>query len=140
MPCQHQNVFGCSFCPSAMQSFAALATCDSPSLMCMQASQTGNGTAEGAAASEPKPSDAAQPSGAEPSLPHTSGAGPKKPHPSATIPSVPQSGAGHLAKLPLPESDAEHAALPRVEGQPQPGDLVAYKLLEIGADWAPQVQ
>lgn len=43
------------------------------------------------------------------------------------------------SNLSLPESDAEHAALPRVKGQPQPGDLVAYKLLEIGADWAPQV-
>ena len=41
--------------------------------------------------------------------------------------------------LPLPDSDAEHAALPRVQGEPQPGGVVAYKLLEIGPDWAPQV-
>ncbi|KAL0020105.1 hypothetical protein WJX77_000613 [Trebouxia sp. C0004] len=39
----------------------------------------------------------------------------------------------------LPESDAECAALPAVQGYPRPGDIVAYKLLEIGADWAPEV-
>ncbi len=39
----------------------------------------------------------------------------------------------------LPESDAECAALPAVHGYPRPGDIVAYKLLEIGADWAPEV-
>ena len=39
----------------------------------------------------------------------------------------------------LPESEAEHAALAAVRGYPQPGDIVAYKLLEIGADWAPAV-
>lgn len=39
----------------------------------------------------------------------------------------------------LPESEAEHAALAPIRGYPQPGDIVAYKLLEIGADWAPVV-
>lgn len=39
----------------------------------------------------------------------------------------------------LPESDAECAALPAVQGYPRPGDIVAYKLLEIGASWAPEV-
>ncbi len=39
----------------------------------------------------------------------------------------------------LPESDAECAALPAVQGYPMPGDIVAYKLLEIGANWAPEV-
>ena len=39
----------------------------------------------------------------------------------------------------LPESEAEHAALAAVRGYPRPGDIVAYKLLEIGADWAPVV-
>ena len=41
--------------------------------------------------------------------------------------------------LALPESDAECAALPAVQGHPRPGDVVAYKLLEIGANWAPEV-
>jgi hypothetical protein len=40
----------------------------------------------------------------------------------------------------LPQSDAECAALPAVQGYPRPGDIVAYKLLEIGADWAPEVK
>ncbi|DBA84239.1 TPA: hypothetical protein ACH3X2_006300 [Trebouxia sp. C0005] len=39
----------------------------------------------------------------------------------------------------LPESDAECAALPAVHAYPMPGDIVAYKLLEIGANWAPEV-
>lgn len=40
----------------------------------------------------------------------------------------------------LPESDAECAALPAVQGYPTPGDIVAYKLLEIGTSWAPEVE
>ena len=46
-------------------------------------------------------------------------------------------GAG--PSMPLPKTEADHAALPVVEGPLQPGALVAYKLLEIGPDWAPQV-
>ena len=41
--------------------------------------------------------------------------------------------------MPFPETDAEYAALPAVKGPLQPGAVVAYKLLEIGPDWAPQV-
>ena len=40
---------------------------------------------------------------------------------------------------PLPGTDAEYAALPPLTGALQAGDVVAYKLLEIGYDWAPQV-
>ena len=43
-------------------------------------------------------------------------------------------------KMALPETDAECAALPAVQGYPRPGDIVAYKLLEIGASWAPEVE
>ena len=46
-------------------------------------------------------------------------------------------GAG--PSMPLPQTEADYAALPVVEGPLQPGALVAYKLLEIGPDWAPQV-
>ena len=47
--------------------------------------------------------------------------------------------AGSSMPLPLPKTEADYAALPVVEGPLQPGALVAYKLLEIGPDWAPQV-
>lgn len=46
-------------------------------------------------------------------------------------------GAG--PSMPLPRTEADYAALPVVEGPVQAGSLVAYKLLEIGPDWAPQV-
>ena len=46
-------------------------------------------------------------------------------------------GAG--PSMPLPKTEADHAALPVVKWPLQPGALVAYKLLEIGPDWAPQV-
>ena len=113
-----------------MQTLAAVATYDTPSSMCTQASQTAN-------------EDAAL--GAGPDNPHTSEATSSMPQSRAGLSKPQNSGAGPSMPQPhsnssLPESDAEHAALPRVEGQPQPGDLVAYKLLEIGADWAPQVQ
>ncbi len=48
-------------------------------------------------------------------------------------------GDGAGSSMPLPASDAEHAALPAIRGYPLQGDIVAYKLLEIGADWAPEV-
>ena len=57
------------------------------------------------------------------------GAGSKQPLPQ-------QAASAHVA---LPMTDAENAALPAVEGLPVTGDLVAYKLLEIGFDWTPQV-
>ena len=41
--------------------------------------------------------------------------------------------------LPFPASDAEYAALPAINGQPQQGDIVAYRILEIAANWAPEV-
>ena len=40
----------------------------------------------------------------------------------------------------VPATDAENAALPAVQGNPADGDIVAYKLLEIGFDWTPQVR
>lgn len=46
-------------------------------------------------------------------------------------------GAG--PSIALPQTEADYAALPVVEGPLQAGALVAYKLLEIGPDWAPQV-
>ena len=57
------------------------------------------------------------------------GAGSKQPLPQ-------QAAEAHVA---LPLTDAENAALPAVEGLPVTGDFVAYKLLEIGFDWTPQV-
>ena len=38
-----------------------------------------------------------------------------------------------------PTTAAECEALPAVAGAPQPGDVVAYRLLHVGADWAPAV-
>ncbi len=38
-----------------------------------------------------------------------------------------------------PGSAAECLALPRVAGAPAPGDVVAYRLLHVGPDWAPAV-
>ena len=67
--------------------------------------------------------------------------GPKQPHLNGTHPKADsqshQQGAG--PSMPLPRTDTEYGALPVVEGPLQPGALVAYKLLEIGPDWAPQV-
>ena len=65
------------------------------------------------------------------------------PNPKAALKSTPTEAstqeAGHKS-MPLPVTDAEFAALPQVEGPLPPGALVGYKLLEIGPDWAPQVQ
>ncbi|KAL0027970.1 hypothetical protein WJX79_007140 [Trebouxia sp. C0005] len=58
--------------------------------------------------------------------------GPAKPGPASNMDRAGPSVA-------LPESDAECAALPAVHAYPMPGDIVAYKLLEIGANWAPEV-
>ena len=66
-------------------------------------------------------------SGAVPSSP------PAKPGPA---PDMDRAG----PSMALPESDAECAALPAVQSYPTPGDIVAYKLLEIGASWAPEVE
>ena len=44
------------------------------------------------------------------------------------------------AAVTLPRSDAEYAALPATQGRLQEGDVVAYRLLEIGSEWAPQVE
>lgn len=38
-----------------------------------------------------------------------------------------------------PTTAAECEALPAVAGAPQPGDVIAYRLLHVGADWAPAV-
>ena len=43
------------------------------------------------------------------------------------------------SELQLP-SATEIAQLPPVDGKPNSGDAVVYKLLEIGPDWAPQVR
>lgn len=56
------------------------------------------------------------------------------PRPKQPLPD--QAAAAHVD---LPMTDAENAALPAVEGVPEAGDVVAYKLLQIGYDWTPQV-
>ena len=56
---------------------------------------------------------------------------------------APGQGAGPGSGLGLgvrvPATAAECEALPAVARAPQPGDLVAYRLLHVGADWAPAV-
>lgn len=39
----------------------------------------------------------------------------------------------------VPSTDAEVRKLPMLTGEPVEGDIVSYKLLEIGEDWSPQV-
>lgn len=65
------------------------------------------------------------------------GTAPNKPV-QATAPPLPVQAADDHVRVPA--TDAENIALPAVQGNPVDGDIVAYKLLEIGFDWTPQVR